>query len=152
MNQDETAAVRVAPLHGGAPFADELIVKYLLVRNDLASLNPGKGFAQSDHAGTQMILKDMPGWSPEHQAWVHRWAEDGDGFGTVLAMGVSERTMLRALDIAARLGVPHATIRDKSYPLQDGETLHLIPLITCAYIFGPKVLIENATKHLDLHA
>lgn len=138
-------------IHVTAPFADELLVKYLLVRNDLASMNPGKGFAQSDHAGTQMVLKDMLGWSAEHQAWVRRWANDGDGFGTVLSKGVSERTMIQALDIAKRLGVPHATVLDKSYPLLDGETLHLIPLVTCAYIFGPKVLIENATRHLELH-
>lgn len=148
----ETApGVRVSALHEGEPFGEELIVKYLLVRNDLASLNPGKGFAQSDHAGTKMVLRDMKTWSDQHRAWVERWAEDGDGFGTVLSMGVSERTMIQALDIAARLGVPHGTILDKSYPLQDGAVMHLIPLVTCAYIFGPKVLIENATKHLDLH-
>lgn len=133
------------------PFEEELLVKYLLVRNDLASMNPGKGFAQADHAGTQMVLKDMPGWKPAHRAWVRRWAADGDGFGTVLSMGVSERTMNKALEIAKRLGVPHATILDKSYPLVDGDVVHEIPLVTCAYIFGPKVLIENATKHLDLH-
>lgn len=129
---------------------EELLVVYLLVRTDMASMNPGKGHAQSHHAGTQMALKDRQTWSAIHQNWLKEWAGDR-GFGTVLSMGCSNRQMNEALAIAGRLGFPHAVINDPSYPLLDGSVVHEFPLDTCAYIFGPKIAIERAVAPLDLH-
>jgi peptidyl-tRNA hydrolase len=133
-------------------YVEEPIVIYLLMRDELTSMNTGKACAQSHHAGTQMALKDCLSWEPLHREWLVRWASEASGFGTVLCLGVSESTMNKALDIAARLGVPNAVVHDPAYPLIDGSVLHLLPLDTCAYIFGPKVLIANATAGLDLHA
>lgn len=144
------AGAPAAPIEVDA-FADEALVVYLLMRADMASMNTGKACAQSHHAGTQMALHDSPHWKPEHQEWLRRWQTEAKGFGTVLCMGVSEKTMYDALEIAQRLGVPNAVVNDPTYPLLDGQTLHLFPLDTCAYIFGPKVLIQNATAGLDLH-
>lgn len=132
-------------------FLDEQLVVYLLMRNDMKSMNTGKACAQAHHNGTKMATRHAPHWKPEHKLWWERWLDEADGFGTVLCMGVSDATMKQALDVATRLGVPTGVINDPSYPLWDGQTLHLFPLDTCAYIFGPKVLIENACRHLGLH-
>lgn len=129
---------------------DELIVCYLLMRQDMASLNPGKGHAQAHHAGTLMLERSRD-WDAEHREWLNTWIRQADGFGTVLCLGVSERTMIEALDIAQRIEAPHGVVTDPSYPLLDGETLHLLPVPTCAYIFGPKIKIERACAGLDLH-
>lgn len=128
----------------------ELLCIYLLVRTDMESMNPGKGHAQSHHAGTQMALKDRQTWSVKHQDWLKEWA-GGRGFGTVLTMGCNNRQMNAALAIAARLGFPRAVINDPSYPLLDGSVVHEFPLDTCAYIFGPKIAIERAVAPLELH-
>lgn len=129
---------------------NEQLVVYLLMRDDLASLNPGKACAQAHHAGT-LIANHSKTWSPEHHEWYTIWEDEGNGFGTVLCLGANERAILQALDIAKRLDVPHGIVRDPGYPLRDGRVTHSIPLETCAYIFGPKVLIQNATAGLDLH-
>lgn len=135
-----------------AEFApDPEFTLYLLMRNDLESMNPGKACAQAHHAGTQVALKDWKGWSTKHQNWFAKWQQQADGFGTVLCMGVDERTMRRVLEVAARIDVPHGVIHDPTYPLRDGAAFHLIPLDTCAYVFGPKVLLAAATHALDLH-
>lgn len=129
---------------------EELLCVYLLVRTDMASMNPGKGHAQSHHAGTQMALKDRHSWSTKHEAWLKDWAGDR-GFGTVLTMGCDNRQMNAALAIAVRLGFPCAVINDPTYPLLDGSVVHEFPLDTCAYIFGPKIAIERAVAPLELH-
>ena len=59
-------------------------------------------------------------------------------------MGVAEGDMAKALHIARRLEVPYGVVVDPTYPLMDGDTLHLISVSTCAYIFGPKIKIERA--------
>ena len=133
------------------PADEEPLVLYLLMRSDLASMNTGKACAQAHHAGTQMALKDFKGWKVTHQNWLGRWQREAGGFGTVLCMGVNERTMRAVLDVAARIDVPHGIVNDPTYPLIDGDVLHLFPLDTCAYVFGPKVLLAAATHNLDLH-
>lgn len=129
---------------------DELIVCYLLMRQDMASLNPGKGHAQAHHAGT-LMLRHAKGWNEEQKSWLAAWNAQAGGFGTVLSMGVAEGDMAKALHIARRLEVPYGVVVDPTYPLMDGDTLHLISVSTCAYIFGPKIKIERACAGLDLH-
>ncbi|USN16048.1 peptidyl-tRNA hydrolase [Brevundimonas phage vB_BpoS-Papperlapapp] len=138
---------QTTPPEGAAP---ELLCVYLLMRTDMASMNAGKGHAQSHHAGTQMALKDRQTWTVTQQNWLRDWAESR-GFGTVLTMGCDNRQMNEALAIATRLGFPCAVVNDPSYPLLDGSVVHLFPLDTCAYIFGPKIAIERAVAPLDLH-
>lgn len=135
-----------------AQFApDPEFTLYLLMRNDLESMNAGKACAQAHHAGTQVAIRDYPGWDTRHKMWFDQWQKQAGGFGTVLCMGVNERQMRRTLEVAERIGVPHGVIHDPTYPLRDGDAFHLIPLDTCAYVFGPKVLLAAATHALDLH-
>lgn len=138
------------PTTEAATAPEEMLVVYLLVRTDMDSMNPGKGHAQSHHAGTQMAMKDRQVWTVKQQNMLKAWAGDR-GFGTVLSMGCTNRQMNDALAIATRLGFPCAVVNDPSYPLLDGSVVHLFPLDTCAYIFGPKIAIERAVARLDLH-
>ena len=52
---------------------------YVVVRNDLDSLNAGKAMAQTNHAGTQFLsqFKTYP-------KVVKEWLNEGKGFGTVI--------------------------------------------------------------------
>ena len=56
---------------------------YLLVRNDLPSMNTGKAIAQAAHAANQFIFEH--GTNPH----VKRWQSEGIGFGTTITLSVN---------------------------------------------------------------
>ena len=56
---------------------------YVLVRNDLPSMNSGKAMAQVCHAGTQFIQK----FGKEKS--VKEWMKEADGFGTTIVLGAN---------------------------------------------------------------
>lgn len=125
----------------------------VIVRTDLQSLNPGKGMAQACHAANEMVWRirsgDLPMIASE---WLRQWeAESGRGFGTTIVLGANEAQMRKRVDIARRLNLIAGVVVDDTYPLQDGGVTHLIPLATCAYIFGPTEDTRLATYGLDLH-
>ena len=60
---------------------------YLLVRNDLISMNIGKAIAQAAHAANQFAFKHGVN---EH---VKRWQSEGDGFGTTITLSVDNTTL-----------------------------------------------------------
>ena len=77
-------------------------------------------------------------------------------FGTVLVLGVNEAQMRTAVDVVFNCGVdkfPCDIIHDPTYPLQDGDTTHFIPVDTCGYIFGDKdnVLLQSILGNFELH-
>ena len=110
---------------------------YLLMRTDLASLNPGKAVAQGAHAATKATW--LARKSRAHARMLADWeAQTGQGYGVKVSLGVDENTMRRKVAAAKRLGLLTSVLHDPSYPLQDGATLHLIPLDTCAFVFGPR--------------
>ena len=138
---------------------------YILMRNDLDSLNSGKMVAQGAHAANQFThemkplldriarrdeaheageaVEDIP--RPQWRLWrlYDQWiGSTPDGFGVTICLGVSGAqlasvvTHVKEHSHAASVcaGITH----DPSYPLQDGPTLHLLPLDTCGYVFGEK--------------
>jgi peptidyl-tRNA hydrolase len=122
---------------------------YLLIRNDLASMNAGKAVAQGSHAANQMVfegrrfnsdpLNDQGYNAEELGDLLDQWEDSANGFGTCICLTVTEAQMRSTVAAAKKAGL-HANIcHDPTYPLRDGETLHLIPLDTCAYVFGRKV-------------
>jgi len=136
-------------------------VLYILMRTDIISMNPGKAMAQACHAANQCVntintklkkhvLKDML------EIWE---GESGRGFGTtiVLAGGTMQdiKDILRNIDknglgLAQEIGsVAIGTVLDDTYPLKDGDFLHLIPLETCGYIFCDKSN-KVARQYLDI--
>lgn len=127
---------------------------YILMRNDLASLNAGKAVAQGTHAANQMVgdlRKEMgrqlffkPG---SIHAALNIWENEARHFGTCIVLSVNEAQMRASVAKALGDALPsHAGIcHDPTYPLMDGKTLHLIPVDTCAYVFDYPA---RAKRHL----
>lgn len=117
-------------------------VCYILMRNDLASMVPGKGMAQSAHASSAFaedmkLIKVEIKLAELYKLWL---ATSDQGFGTVLTLGVNEVEMRATVKVVHALDadVVADIIHDPSYPLKDGDFTHYIPLDTCAYVFGDK--------------
>lgn len=140
---------------------DSFPVLYILMRNDLASMNAGKGMAQASHASNAFVRHmNREETSDEQKKLFVKWElETEQGFGTVLVLGVNETQMRTAVDIAEKLDYVAGVVHDPTYPilvpLELGMTLAemdnhsvfevgekanyvTIPLDTCAYIFGDK--------------
>lgn len=136
---------------------------YILMRNDMDSLNPGKAMAQACHAANAFIHTVNKGYTDqfmindESQHSVRNWAnQTNQGFGTTitLAGNIADITQtiieLNSFNKKITNSITKSfgeLILDPTYPLLDGVTLHLIPVITCAYIFAPD---RTDSKIMDL--
>ncbi len=121
---------------------------YILMRNDLASLNAGKAVAQGSHAANQMVADARKlGEVNQFHSAVAIWEKEANGFGTCIVLSVNEAQMRASVAKALADALPsHAGIcHDPTYPLLDGKTLHLIPVDTCAYVFDYPA---RAKRHL----
>ena len=131
-------------------------VLYILMRTDMDSMNPGKAMAQASHASNAFVSNAEPGYNVDEELF-NAWQESTtQGFGTVLVLGVNEAQMRTAVEVAESFGVdkfPCDVIHDPTYPLQDGDTTHFIPVDTCGYIFGDKEdpLLEAIIGKFELH-
>lgn len=142
-------------------------VLYNLMRNDLPSMNTGKGMAQSVHVGSAFAHEMLVGKFPNAETnatndeLYKKWlGETSQGFGTVLTVAVNERQMRSTVQTAHMLGFVTNVIHDPSYPVliptelgkamaEEGDPAHAffvgenfnyttIPLDTCAFVFGDK--------------
>lgn len=131
-------------------------VLYILMRTDMESMNPGKAMAQASHASNAFVQSAEPGYNIDETLF-NTWKESTpQGFGTVLVLGVTEVQMRTAVEIAESFGVdkfPCDIIHDPTYPLQDGDTTHFIPVDTCGYIFGDKddPMLQSIIGNFELH-
>jgi hypothetical protein len=131
----------------------EAMALYILMRTDMASLNPGKAVAQGTHA-TNLFEKDVrvlrEGFpdAPNviaYEAWL------GDrGFGTAITLGVTGENLRSIVDKAIETGCIAGVCTDPTYPLRDGDVTHLLNLDTCGYIFGRRDYLVEILGHLDL--
>jgi len=149
-----------------------LPVLYILMRNDLASMNPGKAMAQAAHASndfvsvyTAIMTQPLESYPEEKRAStaieqlkmeiaLGQWTNQATTFGTVLTLAVNEKEMRQTIDIASTISrIFSGIVHDPTYPLVDGETVHYIPLDTCAYVFGDKndPIMELLLSHFPLH-
>ena len=131
-------------------------VLYILMRTDLDSMNPGKAMAQASHAGSTFVHNAEPGYNVDEELFNAWQKETPQGFGTVLVLGVTEVQMRTAVAVAESFGVdkfPCEIIHDPTYPLQDGDTTHFIPVDTCGYIFGDKenITLQAILQSFELH-
>lgn len=136
-------------------------VLYILMRTDLASLNFGKACAQASHASNAFqhymqfeMADDDRG--PETETLYNQWAAStSQGFGTVLVLGATEIQMRDVIMWAARSDTQcySGIVHDPTYPLVDGDTVHFIPLDTCAWVFVDKAddIADRLMGHLELH-
>ena len=131
-------------------------VLYILMRTDMDSMNPGKAMAQASHASNAFVSNAEPGYNVDEELF-NAWQESTpQKFGTVLVLGVTEVQMRTAVEVAESFGVdkfPCDIIHDPTYPLQDGDTTHFIPIDTCGYIFGDKddEILQAIVGNFSLH-
>jgi hypothetical protein len=125
-------------------------VLYILMRNDLASMNAGKGMAQASHA-SNAFTHHFNGFSQEINArpvnmeenvktikGFNEWENStSQGFGTVLTLEAKMAEIKPVVDIFKAMDYIAGIVHDPTYPIVDGEIVHHIPLDTCAYIFVP---------------
>lgn len=121
-------------------------ILYILMRTDLASMNPGKAIAQGAHAATAFEFKMAQLLQePETNMSIYdlymKWRHSTEqGFGTKIVLDAGdERSMNWTLSTAAgRTDTVVDIILDPTYPLRDGSVTHYLPLYTCGYIFTDK--------------
>lgn len=99
---------------------------YLLMRNDLDSMNPGKAVAHGAHAANKFTY-DMDAWFAQHptdwddskQAAFVRfksWVNSANGFGTTITLSGSLMEIETAVAMAQSMGHPASISVDPSYP------------------------------------
>jgi peptidyl-tRNA hydrolase len=142
-------------------------ILYILMRNDLPSMNPGKAMAQASHAANAFMHRC--GKAAEPKEWA---ASTSQGFGTVLVLAGNETQIEEAVIAGKKEGYFSEVIVDPSYPcMVDREIAGLIntgfetaPRVergdkvvifrkeaTCAYVFGTKEDLKPILGHLPLH-
>jgi peptidyl-tRNA hydrolase len=136
---------------------------YILMRDDLASLNPGKAVAQGSHATLQFafdLLRRKAAVTDNSAAtFVERtqfllfdqWqTSTPQGFGNTITKGVKGDQLHPITQAVMRMGLFAGVTNDPSYPLQDGATLHLLSLNTCGYVFGDKSELDILLRQFNL--
>jgi len=135
---------------------------YILMRNDLASMNPGKAIAQGSHA-TNIFERELVKWSSfesDHGTWIGNmvdiWRGDRD-FGRCLTVAVKGNELDCIMQIIEDTSYIGGVVCDPTYPISDGEVTHHIPLETCGYVFvwepdnGAESYFVNQVKKLELY-
>ena len=132
---------------------------YILMRDDLDSLNPGKAIAQGSHA------TDDFEWACNHELEepfleaVKEWREDRT-FGRCLCVAAKPHQIEEIVDIAEDSRFPAGTVVDPTYPVSDGEVIHALELLTCGWVFtwedgddmtGPDWKVRSRLKKLALY-
>jgi peptidyl-tRNA hydrolase len=136
-------------------------ILYILMRTDMASMNPGKAIAQGSHATSQFTRQmentmemDMAkgGAIPEGPAADYlEWCNQTEDFGTVLTLGVTAKELEETVAYAKELNLPCGIVTDPTYPLRDGDTTHYFPVSTCGWIFGEKETVRHLLGWFELH-
>jgi hypothetical protein len=110
---------------------------YILMRNDLESMNPGKACAQSG----ETVFEGLIDWQND----------TGKGFGTTITLEMDIRSVN---DVVRRMsfveGVLSGVVHDPTYPIRDGSVTHLIPLDTCGYVFGRRNVVQGFLREHGL--
>jgi hypothetical protein len=141
------------------------------MRNDLNSLNSGKLAAQACHGANavQTIIERMFSSKNKREATLKTlWLEWASlrGFGTTIVLETSIKT-IEAIHNQCTVGyndelawnwednrpIIFGSIFDPSYPVSDGSVVHLVPLLTGAYVFGDKDTfdVNSVTSLLKLY-
>lgn len=109
-------------------------VLYILMRNDLDSMNAGKGMAQASHASNAFVALAQESNTPGFDEWESSTEQN---FGTVLVLAASMPEIVEAVSVMRKFEYLAEIIHDPTYPIVDGKVVHHIPLDTCGYVFVP---------------
>jgi hypothetical protein len=129
------------------------VALYILMRTDMASLNPGKAVAQGTHATNlferdiRVLRKDFPN-APNVLAY-DAWTADR-GFGTAITLSVNGTQLETLTAQAVEMGCISGLCTDPTYPLRDGDVVHLLNINTCSYIFGNREALASILGELSL--
>lgn len=143
-------------------------VLYILMRNDLTSLNAGKAMAQASHASNAFVAHFHRYAQKYNSTVVHEgiqtatmhgfneWENSTDqSFGTVLVLAAKMPDIKATVDIFNRLNYVAGVVHDPTYPIVDGDVVHYVPLDTCAYVFVPSketdMIASALLKRFSLH-
>lgn len=140
------------------PINDSLAILYIIVRNDLASMNPGKAIAQGSHAANKAALIA----EATEKNLYSSWCGQAGTFGTVLVLSAKDMEAIHLLldeieqkDILNREYVS-GVVLDSTYPIKDGLYTHHVPLETCGFVMcfqGSKAheIIRGRSKEFPLY-
>lgn len=122
---------------------------YIMMRNDLVDLTPGKAMAQAAHAANKFTYNlenklIIPNLKKQFNAWQGKTPQRGldhthTGFGTTIILSATKEQLESVIPVAISEGYECDFIFDPSYPIRSaaGETFH-VNAMTCGYIFaGP---------------
>lgn len=123
---------------------------YLLMRSDLASLNPGKAMAQAVHA-SDVLRATIRKYQPEFRNAYLMWQDQAGEFGTVITLAASESDIVTVFNTVSIVPAVKGWVEDPTYPLRDGEVTHYFSLKTCGFLFGNESQIKPFVNWLPLH-
>ena len=93
---------------------------YIIMRNDLPSMNHGKAMAQASHASSMLVnMLTINDTDKETQEAIERWIKEGEGFGTTIVMETNHILNIEQalLELEKRnLSMCSAFVNDKTYP------------------------------------
>jgi hypothetical protein len=123
-------------------------ILHILMRDDLASLNPGKAIAQGSHATNDFEAVIQQRARRDMVDAAQLWREDRT-FGTCLTRAAKPYQIDGILDMVNNSPSPYVCgkIIDPTYPITDGEVTHHLPMLTCAWVFTWD--LEEATTPMD---
>ncbi len=140
---------------------EENLVLYILMRNDLPSLNSGKAMAQSAHAGNQFIYQYLDNSENKRiKTQIKEWQGCANGFGTTITLAVNKQDIKDIIDVGIKYHFACDKVVDPTYPFivdkeiydcidktklttepfftKDGNVALCREEVTCGFIFGDK--------------
>lgn len=108
---------------------------YILMRNDLESLNPGKAMAQAAHASNLFVAQC------EHIDAYASWRSTCVPFGTTIVLGCNRKELGSILNKSIIIGVHHGTVYDETYPFI--TTKEISELISPSIQTAPAIIKDN---------
>lgn len=130
----------------------EPFIFYILMRNDLDSLNPGKACAQAAHAASKLSeyfkRSDVQPYKDLIEAY-EDWLGDR-GFGTTIVLECDIHELNKVVENAERSYITCGMVFDPTYPVKDGKVFHYVPLFSCGFLFCTPTKIKQVAGHLNL--
>ena len=110
---------------------------YILMRNDLPSMNAGKAMAQAAHAANALTAQ----WG--HMSDVQAYSNAKQPFGTAIVLSVDKDTLIHRLKRAQmRDGtVPYGPVWDTTYPFN--TTTEIAALIPKRTLTAPTIMKDD---------
>ncbi len=126
-------------------------ILYLIMRTDLDSLGPGKGMAQACHAygAVKKVIRSNLVLQQDFLAWMSQTEQE---FGTTIVLGGTIHEIDTILYKAKHIkNMASGWVHDPTYPVSDGDIIHVLPMDTCGFVFGERRDIKELTRELNLY-